>query len=874
MKLRALVIFMSMFVLMFSTLAYAYDQHNKEGGNADKVSAIPLQTATPRISISPVLPVSFGAVKVNGTSSPKMVTIWNRGVSDLVIGDISITGLNPTEFSQTNDCTTIPAGTSCTITATFNPALPFGRKTATVSIPSNDPVRPTVNVKISGNAPPPKMSISPVLPVSFGAVKVNGTSSPKTVRILNRGISDLEISSISITGLYPAEFSQTNDCTTIPAGSSCTVTATFNPALPFGQKSAFVSISSNDPIKLTANVKISGKASPPKISVSPVPAIANFGPVQVCGTSSPKTVTISNRGISDLVISGVSITDLNSSEFNQTNDCTTISAGGSCTITGTFSPTSTGSKNGTMAISSNDPLKPTVNVRLLGRTIGGGTSCVTISSLSTSSAVPLSLLTITGSGFNPAAELAVRFFDDAQGYSLSIPVVAASSTTITVSVPPFTLSPGTFSSGTVNVQVIQSSSVSNTIGNFEIQNLPTSLADPGTVTLSFLKANVAVGWLLQNEIQGTSLDTTALNDSLSNQISNMETVASNVQALMQDPYQTFTIGEIEGTPITIDQNDLQSSDRMILAMLSGIGPSASPPYMNSIEPAQVSTGCMQTEASNYVQNCAGEDPEVCRALGQELVYAPRQSINCKTADAFNTAYLVVGGAGAVGIGVLALAGVPAIALALPAAAMLYVTVEGAGGMIAVGGALGQTTAGAAEMVQNGVQMVQDLIRDSIIKIPLSETAGNLYDIAMGSKSLIDAFTSAPPPSPPVQPITLSPAIINTSIQCVRNPPPGTGSFTLWSGTVSVNASENLSWTVNIPALPESGSSVTVTPSSGKGPMSVNVAIMYPGKFCWCPCSLSWASGRIAEFRYSDPSVPTTPVAGLLVDVDCLSCYCD
>jgi hypothetical protein len=199
---------------------------------------------------------NFGNVKVSSTSA-RAITVKNTGTSDLVISNINITGSNASEFSQTNDCTTIPAGGSCTITGTFNPTLPFGKKTATVSILSNDPKKPTVNVKISGNAPPAKISVSPTS-VNFGNVNL-GSTSGKTITVKNTGTSDLVISNINITGSNASEFSQTNDCTTIPAGGSCTITGTFTPT-SIGIKSATMSISSNDPKKPTVDVKLSGKA--------------------------------------------------------------------------------------------------------------------------------------------------------------------------------------------------------------------------------------------------------------------------------------------------------------------------------------------------------------------------------------------------------------------------------------------------------------------------------------------------------------------------------------------------------------------------------------------------------------------------------------
>jgi hypothetical protein len=204
--------------------------------------------------------VNLGKLKI-GATSEKAILIKNTGTSDLEINDISISGLNPSEFSQTNGCGAIPAGSSCTMTLTFTPALPFGPKSAILSISSNDLTKPIVNVKILGNAAPPKISTRPSS-LNLGTVLVDSTSLSKTVTVVNTGVSDLDITDISITGLNASEFSQTNDCTTpIPAGGFCTVTGTFAPTA-MGSKTAALSISSNDPKKPIANVKLLGKAPP------------------------------------------------------------------------------------------------------------------------------------------------------------------------------------------------------------------------------------------------------------------------------------------------------------------------------------------------------------------------------------------------------------------------------------------------------------------------------------------------------------------------------------------------------------------------------------------------------------------------------------
>jgi len=207
----------------------------------------------------------------------------------------------------------------------------------------------------------PKMSVKP-MSVNFGNIKA-GSTSEETITVENTGSSDLMISNINIAGSNASEFSQTSNCTTIPAGSSCTVSVTFSPTLPFGKKSAVVSILSNDPKKPAANVKVLGNAPPPKNSVSPMSI--NFGDVKV-GSTSAKTITVKNTGISDLVISNINITGTDASEFSLTNTCTTISKDDSCTVTMTFAPTSGGKKSAVMSVLSNYPKKPTVNVKLSG----------------------------------------------------------------------------------------------------------------------------------------------------------------------------------------------------------------------------------------------------------------------------------------------------------------------------------------------------------------------------------------------------------------------------------------------------------------------------------------------------------------------------
>jgi hypothetical protein len=217
-------------------------------------------TPAPKISVSPAS-VNFSPLKVGGTSS-KTVTIKNTGTADLLVdsANITFTGTDLTQFSQTNTCTSsLAKNATCTVSVTFTPTLPYGNKSATLNIPSNGPKSPAT-VKLSGKAPPPVISASP-MSVNLTAARLNMPSAAAKVRIKNTGVSDLNISSANITGTNASLFAATNNCTSpIPKGESCTIGVTFTPD-SMGTKSASLEIASDDPKKLLVTVKLTGKAS-------------------------------------------------------------------------------------------------------------------------------------------------------------------------------------------------------------------------------------------------------------------------------------------------------------------------------------------------------------------------------------------------------------------------------------------------------------------------------------------------------------------------------------------------------------------------------------------------------------------------------------
>ena len=215
----------------------------------------------PKISVKPVS-ANLGSVKVGGASAPRAVKIINIGKTDLVINSITLTGTNASEFdlSPANTCSApIAANDSCELTVAFMPTATFGKKSATVSISSNDPKKPVVTIKLSGQAAPPRISVVPMAQ-NFATVDIGNASALKTISIKNTGVSDLLINDIGITGPHAGEFTQTNSCSIIPGGTSCIISVTFVPETPAARKNASLSISCNDPKKPVVNVKLRGNA--------------------------------------------------------------------------------------------------------------------------------------------------------------------------------------------------------------------------------------------------------------------------------------------------------------------------------------------------------------------------------------------------------------------------------------------------------------------------------------------------------------------------------------------------------------------------------------------------------------------------------------
>jgi FG-GAP-like repeat/Abnormal spindle-like microcephaly-assoc'd, ASPM-SPD-2-Hydin len=177
----------------------------------------------------------------------------------------------------------------------------------------------------------------------FPGVVADGSGSTLPVIVKNVGAGILTVSQIQMQ----TYFTQTNDCSSgLSQGESCTIKVTFTPYGPGDQQSA---------MGVQDNVSgVYGFVATEGVGISPLqisPCCLGLSSV-VGGTSAPQAITLSNVGTIPIQVSSVVP---NESVVAQTNNCSTIAAGGNCQINVTFSPTSEGAVTGILTLSTNIP---------------------------------------------------------------------------------------------------------------------------------------------------------------------------------------------------------------------------------------------------------------------------------------------------------------------------------------------------------------------------------------------------------------------------------------------------------------------------------------------------------------------------------------
>lgn len=305
--------------------------------------------------------LTFASTNLGVVTAKQTVTLTNTGNIALAVSSIALTGTNSGDFAETNTCgTSVAAGASCSFSVTFTPQA-IGVRSASIAITDNNANTPgsIQTIKLSGTGmQAPVVTVTPTT-LPFGSVNVQQPSTPLSVTLKNSGEADLLIASITFAGTNPADFSQTNNCSTdLPAGSTCVIQVTFTPAA-VGARSGTMSIKDNNNNVTGAiqTVTLTGTGLAPKAVVTPTTLA--FTSQSVATSSAAKTVTLTNSGTENMTITAIAFAGTAPGDYSETDTCAagtfpaTLNIGASCTISVTFSPTTNGSRPATLVITDN-----------------------------------------------------------------------------------------------------------------------------------------------------------------------------------------------------------------------------------------------------------------------------------------------------------------------------------------------------------------------------------------------------------------------------------------------------------------------------------------------------------------------------------------
>lgn len=225
--------------------------------------------------------------------------------------------------------------------------------------------------------------------INFGNQPLLSTSNPVTVTLTNEGSAALSITSITAGG----DFHQTNTCGTFLSGggATCTIQITYTPTsvgLQFDQITVTDSAGGQQAIAVSGNGVLTGG------SLLLSPTQMTFAAQTINTTSPSQTALLINNGNQAVTITNITA----SGGFGQTNTCGTnfptipaaLNVGQACTITVSFTPTTTGSDTGNVQVTSN-AVNGTTSLQLSGT----GTPVFTLSSNARSNVTTIGSKTAT-----------------------------------------------------------------------------------------------------------------------------------------------------------------------------------------------------------------------------------------------------------------------------------------------------------------------------------------------------------------------------------------------------------------------------------------------------------------------------------------------
>lgn len=296
--------------------------------------------ATPAAIVLTPASLDFGKLLIGSTSGAQNIAISNTG-------GLSATLQVPTVSASfritANTCgTTLGAGSGCTVAIAFVPAA-SGTSNGSFSIPTSAGTRAASLTGIGQS--PPTDALAP-LSLAFASQQYGTISASQAVTLTNSGDAPLTLIAAQVSA---ADFFIVGSCGPMLAGhTSCTFAIAFSP-LSAGQITGTLTVS--DQLR-TQTVALSGiGVAPPLASLAP--STVTFPDTPVGKPSSAQTVTLTNIGGGQLVVTKVSVSE----DFTDTEACSIVALANkaSCAIHVVFTPTVAGPRTGTLTVFGNMP---------------------------------------------------------------------------------------------------------------------------------------------------------------------------------------------------------------------------------------------------------------------------------------------------------------------------------------------------------------------------------------------------------------------------------------------------------------------------------------------------------------------------------------
>ncbi|MDX1546493.1 MAG: choice-of-anchor D domain-containing protein [Rhodothermales bacterium] len=322
----------------------------------------------PDVSVQP-MGFDYGPVTVGGIRDRAFALTNEDSTTALIVFATEIHGPDADQFELLSGGGgfILEPGAVQLLSVRFAPTA-LGPKSAVLRIESDDPDENPLDVPLAGVGRGfPDLGVSQTT-LSFGDVAVGATSILE-VLLFNQGLADLEVTAAEVAGDDAGLFGLVAPALplTLAPQEQDTLRIRFSPASN-GGKSARLRLFSNDPDENPREILLFGQGASADIAVDSTGY--DFGEVAV-GSSAAFTFSISNVGTADLVVDSLAVEGAGADQFQVTGGAPPfgLGPGEAQPLTVQFVPGAEGPQSAVLALFSNDPDEPRLDLALRAVTL-------------------------------------------------------------------------------------------------------------------------------------------------------------------------------------------------------------------------------------------------------------------------------------------------------------------------------------------------------------------------------------------------------------------------------------------------------------------------------------------------------------------------